>query len=475
MNHIRNLFRIISGFHRLYLPVSFFMKIFSGVLIVLPVMLLRTAVNLLQSHAGDYREVLLYAVGWLSVNLLGIVLELLYRAYRNRFAPGFREYIDGEIIKKAVSFKMKDFEEPETSDIISRARTQSGEFLLLYMQRIADIAGWAAAILSMLCLLGCFHWQAAGLLILALAVWWAIQTFSDGVMCEIREDRDLAEQNKRQICSLFLTKKAYREVRTRGHDKDLLKRYGEYQDRSLSQNKKMDRAAFAIRAVFELLTFIVSGGICVYMILAAYSGRIGLGDMAAYIMCAGGVRAFGKGISERVKELTEQSAGLSALLEYLELPNEEGMNRMNVEAVHSVEFKNVSFRSGRGEYALRDINLYMKSGEAIVISEERSSGKSAFIRLIAGLYDDYEGEILVNGVELRRIDVDSYQKRVEVVSQDSVCDWDNTAAIWDGDQKADLYIFEEPDGASGILERREFKSVIVKNGSVKEVKSMSVS
>src|SRR5699024_10643650 len=64
------------------------------------------------------------------------------------------------------------------------------------------------------------------------------------------------------------------------------------------------------------------------------------------------------------------------------------------------------------------INIKISEGELIGIVGQNGSGKTTFIKLLCGFYDNYEGEILVNGIELKRINPDSLRKIMGIIFQD---------------------------------------------------------
>jgi len=69
---------------------------------------------------------------------------------------------------------------------------------------------------------------------------------------------------------------------------------------------------------------------------------------------------------------------------------------------------------------LKNINLKINTKEKIVIVGKNGSGKSTFIKLLCGFYSNYEGEILFNGISLKKIDKESLYEKMGVVFQDFV-------------------------------------------------------
>lgn len=90
----------------------------------------------------------------------------------------------------------------------------------------------------------------------------------------------------------------------------------------------------------------------------------------------------------------------------------------NVEG--SIEFKNVSFRyPGAEEYALKDVNLKVEAGQNAAIVGRTGSGKTTLIELVPRLFDATEGEILVDGKDIRSIPLELLRKHIGLVPQDT--------------------------------------------------------
>lgn len=84
-----------------------------------------------------------------------------------------------------------------------------------------------------------------------------------------------------------------------------------------------------------------------------------------------------------------------------------------------VEFRDVSFRYD-GDHALTDINLRARPGEKVALIGSTGSGKTSLVQLIPRLYDASQGEVLVNGVNVRHWDLQDLRSRVSIVLQESI-------------------------------------------------------
>lgn len=115
-----------------------------------------------------------------------------------------------------------------------------------------------------------------------------------------------------------------------------------------------------------------------------------------------------------------------------------GEKELDLSAGFELEFKNVSFKYPSAEnYALRNVNLKIENGEHLAVVGRNGSGKTTFIKLMCRLYDVTDGEILINGTDIKEYTRESITGLYSVVFQDfkmfSVSLKDNICASTDFD------------------------------------------
>lgn len=114
---------------------------------------------------------------------------------------------------------------------------------------------------------------------------------------------------------------------------------------------------------------------------------------------------------------------LKKYFEFLELKSEKHEGTLPIEKrsdhEYELEVRDVSFKyPGSDDYVLKNINLKLTIGEKMAIVGMNGSGKTTFIKLLARLYDPTEGEILLNGIDIKKYDYDEYLQLFSVVFQD---------------------------------------------------------
>lgn len=91
---------------------------------------------------------------------------------------------------------------------------------------------------------------------------------------------------------------------------------------------------------------------------------------------------------------------------------------IEINAINTVEFQNVSFAYGDNELVLENISLVLKKGERVAIIGNSGVGKTTLVNLIMGFYTPTNGKILINGTPIDKIKPSSLRRAMGVVSQD---------------------------------------------------------
>ncbi len=165
------------------------------------------------------------------------------------------------------------------------------------------------------------------------------------------------------------------------------------------------------------------GCIYVFTCLKAWAGAFDIGLVTQYV---GAATALAESLNILISSLGGMKANTTHLdntFRYLDLPNAMYQGSLTTEKRadrnYQVEFKNVSFKyPGSETWALRNVSMKFQIGKRLAIVGENGSGKTTFIKLLCRLYDPQEGEILLNGIDIRKYRYDDYMGVFSIVFQD---------------------------------------------------------
>lgn len=165
------------------------------------------------------------------------------------------------------------------------------------------------------------------------------------------------------------------------------------------------------------------GIIFLFVGLKAWGGAFGIGLVTQYLSAVTLLFDSVSSVLGILGEMKNNAAFLKPVFEFLDIPNDMYQGSLTVEkrndCQYEVEFKHVSFKyPGTENYVLKDICVKFQVGKKLAVVGENGSGKTTFIKLLCRLYDPTEGEILLNGINIRKYDYREYMSVFSVVFQD---------------------------------------------------------
>ena len=170
-------------------------------------------------------------------------------------------------------------------------------------------------------------------------------------------------------------------------------------------------------------------GILTIGVLLWFGGKMVLIDKTldaasfiAYMGLAYGVLTPAKSISKASFGVKKGNAAAERVLEILETENPivdkvDAVEKTNFET--EIELRNISFKY-EDEYVLKDFNLIVPKGHAVALVGQSGSGKSTIANLVTRFYDVNEGEILIDGINIKDLSKKSLRSMTGLVTQDSI-------------------------------------------------------
>ncbi len=212
-----------------------------------------------------------------------------------------------------------------------------------------------------------------------------------------------------------------RVVRAFGQEPRHLERFAEMND----ENRDANMTTVKLNAVYfpgvEFLSALVTVEILLIGGYEAINGNISTGVVFAFIAA---LNNFFDPIQQLSQLYTTYQSGMAALDKIFLLLDEQpdlvdAPDATELETISGeVQFDDVSFRYGDGEFALRDIDLTIPPGQTVALVGETGAGKSTFAKLVARFYDPTDGRVLVDGHDLREVTSHSLRSQMGIVPQE---------------------------------------------------------
>ena len=177
------------------------------------------------------------------------------------------------------------------------------------------------------------------------------------------------------------------------------------------------------KALAAALSALLSGIVYVFVCLKAQGGAFGVGSVTQYVSAVTTFSGNAALLLNTVSHMQANAEFLRIIYTFFDIPDAMYQGSLTTEKRtdrrYNVEFKDVSFKyPGSDIWALRHVNMKFKVGRRLALVGENGSGKTTFIKLLCRLYDPQEGQILLNGIDIRKYRYDDYMGIFSVVFQD---------------------------------------------------------
>ncbi|HBA50530.1 MAG TPA: ABC transporter ATP-binding protein [Lachnospiraceae bacterium] len=381
-----------------------------------------TATSILQS-AGPFQDI--YPALALVLLTLGIVNIIGSGAglAASKVRVNLQRSLKPAIVKVLASLEYKHIEDEKSWELISRVSRDP-------VKAIADGADafiqFAQIIVSV----------ASVFLLIASQVWWAaliIFSFSVPMFAlsmragkkNYQAERDAESFNRRtEYLGEVLTGRETVEERTLFGYSDAVNRvWQEQYEAGRKLQLGVTARNFMISKGSSMLLALISLLVALTLIAPVVSGRMSAGMFMGIVSAVFGmVQKLGFQMSRSLENISRAGEYMKDLSEFTALSEAEGSltepDDTPVE-VDSLEFHKVRFAyPGSGKYILDGLSFRLDAGRHYAFVGKNGAGKTTITKLLTGLYTEYEGEILVNGKELREYPTGAVKAMFSVVYQD---------------------------------------------------------
>ena len=238
--------------------------------------------------------------------------------------------------------------------------------------------------------------------------------------------KDAVEIKRRyQYLAAILSDRDHAKERTMfGYSEQIAKEYDRLSDYANQKEAVIEKKRYANMKSGSLTMVMLAVIIMLLLLPALGSGKLSNG---LYVGLVTSVLNLVQGMSWNLAGIMQGAADLNAYLHdvsvFLGMEEKEDANADPLKIpgfqVETIEFRNVSFRyPGREAYVLKDCSFVLQGNKCYAVVGKNGAGKSTLTKLLTGLYEDYQGQILINGKDLREYRYGELKWMFSVVFQD---------------------------------------------------------
>lgn len=227
------------------------------------------------------------------------------------------------------------------------------------------------------------------------------------------------------ISDLIQNGQSAKEMKIFQTAKTFISELDKIQKKFVSENIRIGRKRFSTTLLFDIGGVFVYFAIELFIILSTIAGKITIGSLTYFTFVVGNFQQAVNGLFRNMSQAYNQTLYVEDIFKVLDAKplvySPKNAVKVNIHKAPSIEFRNVSFSyPGLKKEVLKNFSLTIESGEKIAFVGENGVGKTTLIKLLARFYDVTSGEILINGVNVNKLDLMSWHKTMGVIFQDFI-------------------------------------------------------
>jgi ABC-type multidrug transport system fused ATPase/permease subunit len=414
------LFRSIQKCYRsapILFIINTILTIFVGVGTAANVFVLQNLINNIQLYSQNGNNVYQSMFFFLIVNFVFILFGQ-FQNYVNQLLTLKIEYnLEMSFVTKCSELDLEDFEDEQTYNLISKVQNLGQSKLINvyfhFMELIQSLIS-IIAIISLILSFDNIYWI---IILLVPIVSFFVNRKLGRYSYEVEKNNTIISRKADYIKYLITNNIAIKEIISFDYFGRLSSRFKQTKDEILDYMKRLTIVHISVNSIILILELIIKTGLIIVFILSSLKRNGLIGDIMGFIYSIETIQSNFMSVFNSLSQIYKDRLYVENYFEFIDLDKTDVEGIIIKEKINSIRLKNINFSYNENQ-VLHDINLELEPNKPIVLVGENGSGKSTLIKILSGLYNNYEGNIYINGLELNSLNKKEYRKHVSVIFQD---------------------------------------------------------
>ena len=356
-----------------------------------------------------------HIVFWMCYMLVMHVMQHFSSTYCNYAYAKAQIIVKEEISKKILNLKLSYYDVPENRDALARAvkyAENGGPQLLNYFFSLLTNF---VAIVSILYVLNPFAWWIVIFLILLTVYKTVIEVHVSKKNYEFQKERTLLNRKISYFGGVFSNPATILDLNIYNAFGFFFSKYKYSQDESITLNKNHSIKLNWLNILALLAVILQNLVLYLYIGKELMASKISIADFTMFFTAVNYFNSVLSNLRKSFSQFVPMALEAQSYTEFLNVPDnqkyisENSENKINIECIETIEFKNVSFQYPlKNNYILKNVSFIIRRGEIVSLAGMNGAGKTTLIKLMLGLYSATEGEILVNSIPIEKINIFTY-------------------------------------------------------------------
>lgn len=397
-------------------------SILSGMTPIILLLIIQKVIDCIQYRTGDFRTVIIWMVFLSCFELLSTIFQIFTQLKIENYELQFDAYFQENILTKVSLLDCKDFERSKTYDLINRTQYDANAGILGSVKTLFSLVSSVISTISYMIIILKYNIAIFFIVIVLPIVRYLFEKKYNLLEYEVEKQNTEKLRKCSYISHILTNAEHFKEIKMFNLFNFFIRKYKNIKNICNIEFIKLHNKRAITYGIISLFELLVDFMITVFIIIQAFNHIISIGFFVLYNNSIDSLKGSVLSMFSQLSFLYKNSAMIEQIKEFFNI-EEEDINKdgIVIGEINTIKFKGVSYQyQNQNEYVLKNINLEIESGKTYIIMGNNGSGKSTLMKIIMGIYNDYEGEILINNIDRRNINLDSYRNKVGVLFQDYI-------------------------------------------------------
>lgn len=471
---LRRAIEVVNGVSLSYLPIKLSISVIQSICPLLSLLVMQQILNGLQGSNATMRIIVQWVIVYFLIDVTETCFSSLVGLYINKVELCFNQTLQKRVLEKVSRLQLCTFENSETYDSIRRAQYAENGTIIVFINTFFQILGSLIAAISYFAVLFHFNLFLFPVIVGISVIKYIVVTKINSERFQMLRSRTELERKKWYWSFLITNGNNIKDLKIYDLFHFIIDKYVRITKTINGQDYDYAKKSSLTMFAFSLIEQLLDAFIFLLIIRRGIAGTILVGSVVTYTRSVMQAKANIQNALMQCTSIQQYRYNVEQLFAFFDLEEEDRSFKNEIIEINSIEARNLSFRypdNRAGEYALKNISFSFKRGMKIALVGENGSGKSTLLKVILGLYRDYEGQLLINGKDLKECNIISYQSLCSSLFQDFS---KYEASVAENIYFANLKIKEKPEEVWRLINEFEVDKKINPRLTVEEVSNIQL-
>lgn len=393
-----------------------------GVAPIVMLLMTQKVIEAIQYQRCEVKSIIFLLVTLTCFELLSQLCQIYTQLKMENYELEFDVFFQTEVLNKIAYLDCKEFEKSNTYDLINRTQYDADAGIIGSVKMSFSLLSALISTVSYIIII--FRYSV--IIFIVVLIMPIIRYFFEKKynLLEYEVEKKNTEPLRRStyVSYLLTNSEHFKEIKMFSLFDFFIKKYKGIRNICNNDFINVHNKRSVMYGIIMVCETVIDFLVTLTLLIQAFNNVQSIGKFILYSNSIDNLKESIMSVFSQISYLYKNAAMVEQIKSFFDIENEDiHKEGASVSKIESIKFINVSYKyQNQKEYTLRDINFEIKTDQTCIIMGHNGSGKSTLMKILMGIYNDYEGRILVNNVDRKNVNLISYREKVGVLFQDYI-------------------------------------------------------